>query len=321
MHLAAPEDGVAACVRDLALGAPDHDLVQQSAVVGDRLGAREQLVVEELDEGPELEGVALVRGGGEEQQVPAVVAQGLGEAVVLCGPGLPAAARARQVVRLVEDHEVPRGGGEQALHPPRLLQGVDGADDPRVPLPGRGAVVAEVAAEHVEGEAEAAGQLAAPVLQQPGRRDDQDPGRLAAGDQLADEHAGLDGLAQPDLVGHQQPPRRSAHQVVDQQDLVGQEVHPAGGQLPAGVGVGEVERHLADAVVLGVVEVARGEALPQIRRLLQPLDGQAKRPANGAIDVRRGRVLGVSLGPRWRGRAGWATMPRPRRAIGPWAAR
>ena len=152
------------------------------------------------------------------------------------------------------------------------------ADDPRVPLPGRGAVVAEVAAEHVEGEAEAAGQLAAPVLQQPGRRDHQDPGRLAPGDQLADEHAGLDGLAQPDLVGHQQPPRRSAHQVVDQQDLVGQEVHPAGGQLAAGVGVGEVEGHLADAVVLGVVEVARGEALPQIRRLLQPLDGQALHP-------------------------------------------
>ena len=46
-----------------------------------------------------------------------------------------------------------------------------------------------------------------------------------------------------------------------------------------------------------------------------------KRPANGAIDVRRGRVLGVSLGPGWRGRAGWAARLRPRRAIAPWAAR
>ena len=116
------------------------------SVVGDRLGTREQLVVQELDERPELEGVALVRGCGEEQHVAAVVAKGLGEAVVLRGLGLPAAARARQMVRLVEDHEVPRGGGQQPLHAPLLLQGVDGADDPRVPLPGRGAVVAEVAA-------------------------------------------------------------------------------------------------------------------------------------------------------------------------------
>ena len=168
-------------------------------------GLREQLVVQELDERPELKGVALVRGRGEKQHVPAVVAKGLGEAVVLRGRGLPAAARARQMVRLVEDHEVPRGCGQQALHAPLLLQGVDGADDPRVPLPGRGAVVAEVAAEHVEGEAKATVQLAAPVLQQPCRRDDQDPGCLAAGDQLSDEHAGLDGLAQPDLVRNQQP--------------------------------------------------------------------------------------------------------------------
>ena len=96
----------------------------------------------------------------------------------------------------------------------------------------------------------------------------------AAGDQLSDEHAGLDGLAQPDLVRNQQPPRRAVNQVVYQQDLMGQEIYPAGGQLPAGIRVDEVESHLSYAVVLGVVEVTRCQPLPKIRRLLQPLDGQ-----------------------------------------------
>ena len=103
VHLAAPEDGIAVRVRDLALGPPDHDVVQQSAVVGDRLGGREQLVVQKLDVRPELKGVALVRGCGKKQQIPAVVAKHFGEAVVLRGRGLTAAARTRQMVRLVED--------------------------------------------------------------------------------------------------------------------------------------------------------------------------------------------------------------------------
>ena len=297
MHLAAPEDRVAPRVRDLAPGAPDHDAVQQSAVVGDRLGAGEQLVVQELDQRPELEGVALVRRRGEEEQVPAVVAQRLGEAVVPGGRGLLAAAGTRQMVRFVEDHEVPRGGGQQALHPAVLLEGVDGADDARVPLPGRGTVVAEIAAEHVEGQAKAAGQLVAPVLEQPGRRHDQDPGRFAARDQLADEHPRLDGLAQPDLVREEQPPRPPVDQIMDQQDLVGQEVHPAGAQLAAGVGVGEVEGHLPDAVVFGVVEVARRQALPEVRGLLQPFDGQVLHPlAFRCLEQHLGLVDAEGLG-------------------------
>ena len=46
-----------------------------------------------------------------------------------------------------------------------------------------------------------------------------------------------------------------------------------------------------------------------------------KRPANGVIDVVRGRPLGVSLGSMRRGRDGSAAGLRPRRAIAPWAAR
>ena len=319
MHLAAPEDRAASRVRDLALGAPDHDVVQQPAVVGDGLGAREQLVVEELDQRPELEGVALVRRRGEKQHVPAVVAQRLGETVVVGGRGLLAAAGTRQMVRLVEDHEVPRGRGQQALHPAALLEGVDGADDARVALPGRGAVVAEIAAEHVEGQAKALGQLVAPVLEQPGGRHDQDPGRLSARDQLADEHARLDGLAQPDLVRDEQPPRRPVDQVMDQQDLVGQEVHPAGAQLAAGVGMGEVQGHLPDAVVLGVVEVTRRQTLPEVRGLLQPFDGQVLHPlAFRRLEQHLGLVDAEGLGhAQHLARAPLRMPPDPDLVVGP----
>ena len=48
---------------------------------------------------------------------------------------------------------------------------------------------------------------------------------------------------------------------------------------------------------------------------------QRKRPAKGVIDVRRGTTLGVSLGPRRRGRDGSAAGLRSRRGIAPWAAR
>ena len=46
-----------------------------------------------------------------------------------------------------------------------------------------------------------------------------------------------------------------------------------------------------------------------------------KRPANGVIDVVRGRTLGVSRGPRRRGRDESAAGLRRRRAIAPWATR
>ena len=65
---------------------------------------------------------------------------------------------------------------------------------------------------------------------------------------------------------------------------------------------------------LGVV-VDREDAptlAPRLRR---------KRPAKGVIDVRRGTTLGVSLGPRRRGRDGSAAGLRRRRGIAPWAVR
>ena len=98
----------------VGLGAAEDHRVQPVPVLDHVLGALEQRRVQELDQHPEPEVIALVRRGRQQQQVAGVVLQGLGQLVVLGLLDLAAAAVGRQVMRLVEDDQIPRRGFEQA---------------------------------------------------------------------------------------------------------------------------------------------------------------------------------------------------------------
>jgi hypothetical protein len=99
-------------------------------VVEERLRRLEETLVEELDERPELVGIALVWGGRQEEQVADMMTKVLSQAVILGGLDLPAVSDPAQVVRLVEDRDVPAGRCQQALQPGPAFQGIDGRDDP-----------------------------------------------------------------------------------------------------------------------------------------------------------------------------------------------
>jgi hypothetical protein len=90
----------------VGLGAPVDYLVQPVALLHHLVRPLEQGRVQELDQHPEAEVIALVRRRGEQDQVPGVVAQRLGQLVVLGLAHLAAGAVRGQVMRLVEHHQV-----------------------------------------------------------------------------------------------------------------------------------------------------------------------------------------------------------------------
>ncbi len=176
--------------------------------------------------------VALVGGGRQQQQVPGVALEGLGQLVVL-GPAHPVAlAVGGQVVGLVEDHQVPRRRLQDPAHPGGALQGVDAGDQAVVAGEGVRAPVGHVALgpEDLEVQVEDLVQLALPVVDQARGDHHQGPAHLAPAGQLAQDQGGLDGLAQAHLVGHQEAPGAGLGHVVGQHHLVGQQVHPGRGQ-------------------------------------------------------------------------------------------
>lgn len=85
MNLTPDEQSLAVGVHDLAFGTANHHAVEQAAMRDHGLGGIEQVIVEEIDERPELEIVTLVGGGGEEEQITGVALQGFHEAIVLGG--------------------------------------------------------------------------------------------------------------------------------------------------------------------------------------------------------------------------------------------
>ena len=114
------------------------------------------------------------------------------------------------MVRLVHDDEVEAGRIEQALHAHRTLDGIYGSDDAAVVFPTRRGEVLKVDAENLELEAEAVAQFVLPVLDEAGGADDEHAPRLAAGNEFADDHARLDGLAEADFIGDEQASPRSS---------------------------------------------------------------------------------------------------------------
>ena len=139
-----------------------------------------------------------------------------------------------QLVRLVEHDQVvgrSRSRRRRLAQPaerPLARQGVDADDHPVAPRSGERVAGARVRAAHdPETEREQRPQLAFPVADQPGRRDDQHAGDEPARQHLAQVQAGHDRLARPGVVGEQEPEGGKAeHPLVDGDPLVRQRIDP-----------------------------------------------------------------------------------------------
>jgi hypothetical protein len=141
------------------------------------------------------------------------------------------------VVTFIDYEHIPRLGAEYPLKVATVHRPVDTGDDQRV---GQLSAVlgrrppAEVEAQSVE--------LAPHVRDKPGRREVKhtQPGRLV--EQVLDQQAGLNCLAESDFVGHKDPPQGvGLEHMVHQAHLVGKGVHRSG--------VEPAERILAHQVV------------------------------------------------------------------------
>jgi hypothetical protein len=157
--------------------------------------------------------VAVVRGGGEEQAVLEARGELAGE---LCQIGVDGVAllvaRGGDVVGLVE-HQHALAAALAEGHAQGLLvfgaaQGLIGDDESPAALPGVGADAAlaadpgdVLAVDDLEAQAEAALHLALPLQADGGGADDQDQVEALAEEQLLQDEAGLDGLAEADVVG------------------------------------------------------------------------------------------------------------------------
>ena len=129
---------------EFGLHAPNHDGIELVAVRCH--GAGKTLAVEQLQQGGEALAVAVVRGGGKEQLVLEMRAERANGQGALGVGGVLAAARRRDVVRLIDDHQIvgPRVGRLVACRQ-RLaesaqgafaLEEVDRGDQPREMRPG-----------------------------------------------------------------------------------------------------------------------------------------------------------------------------------------
>ena len=144
-------------------------------------------------------------------------------------PTLVGARRAarRDVVGLVDDEDVEReavslgplrreGVSQQALGPLAGQPG-HGDDDPReqrervgVQAVGSAHVAHRLGVDDREVETELLGHLVLPLQAESGRADDDDRAGPVAQQQLLDDQAGLDGLAEADVVGEQQVGARAS---------------------------------------------------------------------------------------------------------------
>ena len=169
--------------------------------------------VQHAQQAGERVGVTTVGRGGQEQEVadPVSGGQGLGQvptvhAHPLLGPGLMGLGH---LVGFVKEDHVPLLLQDLVLDG-GLLGIVDGSDEAPVVLPWIGAggqfalhLAAVSAGDDAGRDVEKVVQRLAPLLAEVGRDDDQQPGGHLAGQQLGDDEAGLDGLAQSHVVGQE----------------------------------------------------------------------------------------------------------------------
>ena len=216
----------------VGLGATEDHGVQPMPVLHHVVGAAEQRGIEQLNQHPEAEVIALMRRGRQQQQVTAVPFQDLGQFVVLGLLDLAAAAVGGQVVRFVEDHEIPGRGLLQAFDPGSHFQRVDAGDEPVMLGERVGLAVGDVAlaAENLEIEVEDLVQFSVPVVDQPGRHDHQGAIQFAPAGQFPQNQCRLDRLAQADFISDQEAAGRGGGDTMRQHHLMREQINLRRGQ-------------------------------------------------------------------------------------------
>ena len=303
----APHLSLGKAALDLAhvlLDAPHHHVFER-VVAPDRYAAGEAVWIEQLQQGGEAVGVAVVRRGGQEQTVletPAAIANGPGE---LRLDAVTPAARRRGVMGFVQDQQAAR----QHLAEP-LAHGVRvGRIDEKVvrdekPAVGAPRIDAEAAfladareihaVENHEEETEALLHLRLPLLQDGrGGGDHHRPGLLAK-QQLAGDEAGLDGLAEAGVVGDEEVDARHAKRLAQRLHLVGVDLDAGAKRRLEEVGIRGRDAVPAQGVqkgaeVAGRVEAPRPDGAP--RFLLQDAAVDLEVP----VDL-QGLSLGIVVG-------------------------
>ena len=127
-------------------------------------------------------------------------------------------------MRLVDHHHVVAQAGEQV----GLLLAArrrDRGDHARLRPEGGGVAAQQRVVAGGAVDAELARHLVAPLPDQRGRGENQDPFGHAAQDVFLQYHPGLDGLAEPDLVGQQHPAAILLQHLADGLDLVPVRLH------------------------------------------------------------------------------------------------
>ncbi len=244
---------------------------------------------QKLEQAEEAVNVVVERDRGEEEQVSPERGDRRDRT-----PGRSAGVpgRAPQAVGLVHDEEVDAGLGRagRELGPgDERLQGHDGAsvNVERVEV---GAVVPRDVGEPrlVEQDEHLVvlpPQLAEPLDGQGLGCDDQAPLGLPGPDEAAQDQAGLDRLAEPDLVGQQPAHGKGGGRALGRVELVGEEADPPAeeGAQPVGLPQGsEVERVEPQGEVLDGIDVSRGQPRHEVR-------AQVGRPLVAGCEPHEGR--------------------------------
>ena len=291
---------------NVLLDAPHHHVFER-APSPDRHPPGEAVRVEQLQQGGEAVGVAVVGGRGEEQPVleaPSEVADRAGE---LRLDAVAPAARRGRVVGLVEDQEAPRlhlaEPFAHGVRPGRVDEEVVRHEEAAVGAPrvdAEAPLLADLgepgAVEDHEEEAEAFLHLGLPLLQDGRGRGDHDRPRLLAKEELARDEARFDGLAEARVVGDEEVDPGHPERLPQRLHLVGvdPDAGPKRGLEEARVGGGDAapaQGVQEGAEVAGRVEAARADRAPRL--LLQ----------DAAVDLEvppdlQGLPLGVVVGAR-----------------------
>jgi len=244
---------------DVSLEPADDEIPVRRAP--DLAAAVGQRAVEQLEQGREAPVVAVMGRGREQDQGIGRPGQDQGQLAALAGlaPVVVLGRALAIVVGLVQHHQVV-AGPLQPVEDAILFEVVHRGQRHRQVVEGIGPQLGPLAdalqlgpVGHDQAQAEPLGHLCLPLLQErPGRGDDEDAAGSTACDQLRDDQAGLDRLAQADVVGQQQARARHPQASGDRHKLVGLDPQPTrldGDQRRRAEGLLQKERLVVDQPV------------------------------------------------------------------------
>ena len=187
----------------------------------------EAVAVEQGHEELEVGLLAVVRRGGQQQEMPGQRREQLAEPVALRVLDLVAEVGGAELVGFVADDQVPVGLLELGLGilvAAELVETANGQGVLAEPVAGS-CGFERVIGHDLERQVEPAVEFVLPLLDEIAGANDQAPLQVAAGDQLLDEQPGHDRFAGPWIVGQQEPERLPGeHLAVNGGDLVRQRI-------------------------------------------------------------------------------------------------